>query len=346
MPQLIDLFSLPWAGLLSTVVHYCDLHNIVFDPKCLYDDLAECVKQVHVTGEMYQKVTDDLENYVHPNEGLNKYLEMLHSSGKELFVVTNSPFKFIDAGMTYMLGSDWRRYFKYIVVSAKKPTFFHGREPFRIYDPTQDVVRFEKVGRLEEGQIYSGGNIDDLSNRAGLKDKGVLYFGDHIYTDLADPILRLGWRTAAVVPELAREIRIQNDDSYRNTIQWLEMLTAIIEMMQPGSIEDSECAKLIDQWRTERSHFRDNAKALFNPQFGSLFRTYHNMTHFSRRLNRLSDVYTSRVPNMLKYDLNHCFFPRRNALPHENLHSVPINSDCILDLLKQNERLHRNSTPA
>lgn len=26
----------------------------------------------------------------------------------------------------------------------------------RIYDPTQDVVRFEKVGRLEEGQIYSG----------------------------------------------------------------------------------------------------------------------------------------------------------------------------------------------
>ncbi|KIH59940.1 5' nucleotidase family protein [Ancylostoma duodenale] len=117
--------------------------------------------------------------------------------------------------MTYMLGPDWRKYFKYIVVSAKKPAFFHGREPFRLYDPELDMVRFVKVDRLEEGQIYCGGNIDDLSHRAGFKGKGVLYFGDHIYTDLADPILRLGWRTAAIVPELAREIRIQNDDVYR-----------------------------------------------------------------------------------------------------------------------------------
>ncbi|KIH42958.1 hypothetical protein ANCDUO_27050, partial [Ancylostoma duodenale] len=58
---------------------------------------------------------------------------------------------------------------------------------------------------------------------------------------------------------------------------------------------------------------------------------------------RLADVYTSRVPNMLKYDLNHCFFPRRNALPHENLHSVPIHTDCILDLVKQKEQVHNNN---
>lgn len=42
-----------------------------------------------------------------------------------------TPEVFRNVGMTYMLGSDWRRYFKYIVVSAKKPTFFHEREPFR-----------------------------------------------------------------------------------------------------------------------------------------------------------------------------------------------------------------------
>ena len=59
------------------------------------------------------------------------------------------------------------------------------------------------------------GNIEDLSKNAGYDDKGVLYFGDHIYTDLADPMLRLGWHTAAVVPELAREIRTQNDQGYR-----------------------------------------------------------------------------------------------------------------------------------
>ncbi|KIH59941.1 hypothetical protein ANCDUO_09817 [Ancylostoma duodenale] len=75
MPQLIDLFSLPWAGLLSTVVHYCDTNKIVFDPKSLFNDLAECVKQVHITGEMYRKVSENLKEYVHPNEGLKDYLE-------------------------------------------------------------------------------------------------------------------------------------------------------------------------------------------------------------------------------------------------------------------------------
>ncbi|VDO44829.1 unnamed protein product [Haemonchus placei] len=333
MPQLVDFFSLPWAGLLSTVVHYCDLHNIVFDPKCLYDDLEECVKQVHTSGEMYREVCGDLKHFVHPNEGLKEYLEMLYSNGKELFVVTNSPFTFINVGMTYMLGKDWRKFFKYIVVLAKKPTFFVGREPFRyvfkgyqdaervvltvnyfrVYDPDLDMLKFEKVHRLEEGNVYAGGNINELSTRAGFKDKGVLYFGDHIYTDLAEPILRLGWRTAAVVPELAREIRIQNDESHQKIIQWLEMLTAIIELYRPESLKDPESVKVIEEWQAERGEYR------------------------------LSDVYTSRVPNLLKYDLRHCFFPRRNALPHEGLHSVPINSDSILEILKHNEELRGDS---
>lgn len=56
---------------------------------------------------------------------------------------------------------------------------------------------------------------------------------------------------------------------------------------------------------------------MFNPQFGSMFRTYHNMSFFCRRLNRLADIYTSRLPNMLNYSDDHTFFPRRQALPHE-----------------------------
>lgn len=43
----------------------------------------------------------------------------------------------------------------------------------------------------------------------------MIYFGDHIYTDLAGPMLELGWHTAAIVPELAREIRTQNTDAFR-----------------------------------------------------------------------------------------------------------------------------------
>lgn len=69
--------------------------------------------------------------------------------------------------------------------------------------------------------------------------------------------------------------------------------------------------------------FREKAKQMFNPQFGSMFRTFHSMSFFSRRLSRLSDIYTSRLPNLLKYRDDHTFYPRRNALPHEAVLTLP-----------------------
>ncbi|KHJ80902.1 hypothetical protein OESDEN_19418 [Oesophagostomum dentatum] len=72
------------------------------------------------------------------------------------------------------------------------------------------------------------------------------------------------------------------------------MLTAIIEAYQSGANHDPEAASIINGWRDERSRLRENVKSLFNPQFGSLFRTFHNMTHFSRRMNR-SEVYELQI---------------------------------------------------
>lgn len=154
--QLIDLFSLPWAGLLSNVVHYFDSNSIEFDPVCLYEDVAECVRKVHITGEMYSHVSMKLNHYVHKNEGLGQYLEMLFNNGKELFMITNSPFTFMNTGMKFMLGDNWRKYFKYVVVSARKPKFFSGNAPFRLYNEDKDGLSFEKVSWLHPNKIYSG----------------------------------------------------------------------------------------------------------------------------------------------------------------------------------------------
>ncbi len=44
---------------------------------------------------------------------------------------------------------------------------------------------------------------------------------------------------------------------------------------------------------------------MFNPQFGSVFRTYHNASYFSRRLNRFADVYMSSIENLFHY---HCIY--------------------------------------
>ncbi|TMS38264.1 hypothetical protein L596_005029 [Steinernema carpocapsae] len=330
LPQLIDLFSLPWAGLLSTVVQYFDDNNISFDPVCLYQDVAEAVRQVHVTGEMYACVTTNMEKYVHENVGLKTYLYKLRNTGKELFMVTNSPFSFMNIGMCYMLGEDWRSLFKYIVVSAKKPDFFQGKAPFRLYQERDDSLWYERVSDLRPGAIYAGGNITEFSKKAKFENSGVLYVGDHIYTDLADPMLQLGWHTAAIVPELAREIRAQNHEEFRTTVTWLEILTRLIESYQCFELADERAKGEFTNWILERRMLREKAKAMFNPHFGSMFRTYNNMTFFSRRLGRLSDIYTSRLPNMLKYSTDHTFFPRRNALPHESLHVTHVqpSADC------------------
>ncbi|CAJ0922868.1 unnamed protein product, partial [Mesorhabditis belari] len=331
LPQLMDLFSLPFFGLVLTTVQYFDDHKIHFDPNSLYQDIAECVKQVHVTGEMYKSVLSNMEKYVHKNPGLSEYLQRLHKSGKHLFMITNSPFTFMNAGMTYMLGPDWRELFTHVVVQARKPDFFQGKTPFRLFNETTGNLHYEKVQELEPGKVYAGGNIGEFASKASLTGKGVLYFGDHIYTDLADPMLRLGWHTAAIVPELAREIRAQNTDEYRRSIQWLETLTNLIANFQVDGRRNAECGQIINEWAEERRKLRENVKAIFNPRFGSMFRTYHNMTFFSRRLMRLSDFYTSRLPNLLKYDVDHSFFPRRNALPHESLNAVPTVSENMID---------------
>ena len=44
-------------------------------------------------------------------------------------------------------------------------------------------------------------------------------------------------------------------------------------------------------------------KDIFNPYFGSVFRSKKNPTFFSRRLFRVADVYTSRVTNFHNYSL-------------------------------------------
>uniref|UniRef100_A0A914XAW7 Zinc finger protein 593 homolog n=1 Tax=Plectus sambesii TaxID=2011161 RepID=A0A914XAW7_9BILA len=323
--QLIDLFTLPWVGLLTTATEYFDTHKIDFDPLSLFQDVEVAVQSVHLSGEMYSAVTSDLPQYVHKNPGLKEFLERLHKNGKVLFMITNSPYSFMNTGMHYMLGPDWREYFKYIVVLARKPKFFNGSAPFRLYNEVDDSLSYEKVTQLQPGFIYAGGNMQELAEKAAFDGRGVLFFGDHIYTDLADPMLKLGWHTGAIVPELAREIRTQNMDNYRSLVCWLETLTSLIEKFQDAAQGDPAVERVLQEWIKERSLLRTETKNMFNPQFGSIFRTYHNMTYFSRRLMRLADVYTSRLPNMLKYGLDHTFYPRRYPLPHEP-HS-PIGTD-------------------
>ncbi|XP_067292048.1 5'-nucleotidase domain-containing protein 3 [Pseudorasbora parva] len=316
MKQFMDIFSLPEMTLLSCVNDYFMKHNIDYEPVHLYKDVKEAIGDVHVRGIMYRAVVADIEKYICYGEQTHAVLQKLTKNGKKMFLITNSPFDFVDRGMNYIVGKDWRDLFDVVIVQADKPGFFNDRrKPFRRVTD-KGVLLWDRIHRLDKGQIYKQGNLYEFLRLTGWRGSKVLYFGDHIYSDLADLTLKHGWRTGAIIPELRKEIKIMNTEEYVHTMTWLQALTGLLEQMQVH--RDPASQTVIQQWITEREDMRLRTKDIFNGQFGSLFRTYHNPTYFSRRLSRFADIYMASLSCLLNYDLQHTFYPRRTPLQHES----------------------------
>ncbi len=94
---------------------------------------------------------------------LRPMLERLKSNGKTTFLMTNSPFEIVNAGMNFMLGDDWRSLFDVVIVSAKKPTFFTAENRhFREYSLKRHRLKWSKVTSIEPGQVYSGVSLNQF----------------------------------------------------------------------------------------------------------------------------------------------------------------------------------------
>ncbi|XP_061108768.1 5'-nucleotidase domain-containing protein 3-like [Conger conger] len=315
MKQFMDIFSLPEMTLLSCVNDYFMKHNIDYEPVHLYKDVKAAIGDVHRKGSLYRAVEADIEKYICYGEQTHAVLKKLSENGKKMFLITNSPFDFVDRGMKFMVGKDWRDLFDVVIVHADKPGFFNDRrKPFRRL-ADNGVLLWDRIHHLEKGQIYKQGNLYEFLRLTGWRGSKVLYFGDHIYSDLADLTLKHGWRTGAIVPELRKEIKIMNTEEYVHTMTWLQSLTSLVEHMQVH--RDPACQAVVQEWIKEREEIRSRTRTIFHSQFGSLFRSYHNPTYFSRRLSRFADMYMASLSCLLRYDLHHTFFPRRTPLQHE-----------------------------
>uniref|UniRef100_A0A674CZ63 5'-nucleotidase domain containing 3 n=1 Tax=Salmo trutta TaxID=8032 RepID=A0A674CZ63_SALTR len=274
MKQFMDIFSLPEMNLLCCVNDYFMKHNIDYEPVHLYKDVKAAIGDVHVKGIMYRAVEADMENYISYGEQTHAVLNKLYEDGKKMFLITNSPFDFVDRGMIYIVGKDWRDLFDIVIVQADKPGFFNDRrKPFRRVTD-KGVLHWDRIHKLEKGKIYK-------QVGAGRGVWGVL-----------------------------------NTEKYVHLMTWLQGLTGLIEHMQVH--RDPASQAVVQEWIKEREAMRSQTKDIFNSQFGSLFRTYHNPTYFSRRLSRFADIYMASLSCLLNYDFQHTFFPRRTPLQHES----------------------------
>ncbi|XP_023154476.3 5'-nucleotidase domain-containing protein 2 [Amphiprion ocellaris] len=313
--QFMDIFSIPEMTLLAVANDFFITNDIDYDPVHLFKDVSEAIGMVHLKGYMYKWVMQDLDNFILRGEETDAVLHQLVTHGKKLFLITNSPFSFVDKGMTHMVGKNWRDFFDVVIVQADKPHFFTDCiKPFRRLDDN-GALRWEKITSLDKGQIYKQGNLFDFLRLTHWRGSKVLYFGDHLYSDLADLMLRHGWRTGAIVPELENETKVVSTDKYALNLTWLQALTGLMERLQMH--RGTESKEVFQEWQREREELRVMTKNLFNPHFGSIFRTCHNPTYFSRRLSRFSDIYMTNLSSLLNYDQSYTFYPRRTPLQHE-----------------------------
>ncbi|KAG8514105.1 5'-nucleotidase domain-containing protein 3 [Galemys pyrenaicus] len=286
MKQFMDIFSLPEMTLLSCVNEHFLKNNIDYEPVHLYKDVKDSIRDVHIKGIMYRAIEADIEKYICYAEQTRAVLAKLADHGKKMFLITNSPSSFVDKGMRYIVGKDWRDLFDVVIVQAEKPSFFNDkRRPFRKVNE-KGVLLWDKIHKLQKGQIYK----QDLT-------------------------LKHGWRTGAIIPELRSELKIMNTEQYIQTMTWLQTLTGLLEQMQVH--RDAESQLVLQEWKKERKEMREMTKSFFNTQFGSLFRTDQNPTYFLRRLSRFADIYMASLSCLLNYDVSHTFYPRRTPLQHE-----------------------------
>jgi 5'-nucleotidase len=120
-------------------------------------------------------------------------------------------------------GRNWRSYFDYILVDARKPLFFEEGTSMKEIEIETGATKFgSHSGPLRENKVYSGGNCDVFSKLIGSRGKDVLYVGDHIFGDIIKSKKERAWRTFLIVPELSQEMAIWHEK--RNMFTEIEQL--------------------------------------------------------------------------------------------------------------------------
>jgi 5'-nucleotidase len=223
------LFGLPEAVMYLVLVdHFDRTRGPAEDYTQLFEDIRASIDEAHADETLKTVIKGDLPGYIQKDPRLAETLHKLRSSGRKLFLLTNSLFDYTDAVMRFLLDGErgaypsWRNYFDVVIVGGAKPAFFSESRPFLAIDPATAQPVPGAVSRLAQGRVYQGGNVLAFEQMTGIRGENVLYIGDHIYGDILRLRKQHMWRTAMVLQELEREISVS--DRLEGRIEDLDLL--------------------------------------------------------------------------------------------------------------------------
>jgi HAD superfamily 5'-nucleotidase-like hydrolase len=344
------LFGLSEVTSYVSIVEAMERRKERMDYDRLFDDIRRSIDMAHATGEVHRRVLDDLPRYVDRDPHLAKTLHKLRSGGKKLFLLTNSPWEYTEAMMRYLLGEQmqeyrsWEMFFDIVMVSARKPLWFNGEQPFEELVESRGGARRPRKGtvrELERGAVYSGGNLRTFERLTGVVGSRIVYVGDHIYGDILRSKKESAWRTAMIIQELDAEIsanqntadairkklaldeqRSHQEDELRFYQQRLKKIDRGQTVTDPA--ETARVRRGIETVRTILKHMNAEQKKLerhidssFHPYWGSLLKERGEMSSFGAQVARYADVYTRRVSCLRHYSPEQLFRSPHDFMPHE-----------------------------
>jgi HAD superfamily 5'-nucleotidase-like hydrolase len=347
------LFALPEAVMYAYITEHLERGGKRARYSRLWQDIRECIDEAHRDDTMKSIIKAQLGNYIERDPDLAPTLHKFRSSGKRLFLLTNSAWDYTHAVMTYLLENalpaypTWRHYFDVIVVSGSKPAFFTERNPFIELDAQTGQPRGPATGPFLRGRVYQGGNIHEFEQQAGASGDRVLYIGDHIYGDMLRAKKSSVWRTAMIIQEMEEEltqIERHKDDLKRaetlerqciridSEITYQQMLLKSLQRAAENGQDDAaavtaakaEAKRRLDELRANLKSSSEEMERLerevdraFNPYWGAIFREGTENSRFGEQVADYACVYTSRVSNFLAYSPVRYFRSPRDHMPHE-----------------------------
>mmetsp|Transcript_8732 Transcript_8732/g.14174 ORF Transcript_8732/g.14174 Transcript_8732/m.14174 type:complete len:573 (+) Transcript_8732:383-2101(+) len=326
---LNDLFSMAEACLLADVVDFFVKTGIPFNPRIVVEDVLKAIGSAHISGAMHRAVLEDVEKYIEFPHHLREILERFKSSGKKLWLVSNSQFWYVDGGMKHVIGDDWRDLFEVVIVGAGKPGFYTNDNPFREVSARTGRIKFKPIEQLEEGGVYTQGSIKQLLRITKTSGEKVLYLGDSIFADLSEARRSYGIATGAVIHEVKEEMDKQKGSAmWRYARHTTHVLSHSFRLIQEemGLSRSADDIELLDKLESEVNRWRDIQEHVINANFGSIFRAGDAVSKFAASMRRHADLYTSSVENLRFYSTEQRFYPDGG---HE---SVPFN-DPLLDYI-------------
>ena len=230
------LFALPEAVMYTTLVDWADRQTGTVDYDKLFTDIRTAIDEAHRDDTLKSVIKADLSAFIIKDPLLGETLHKFRSSGKKLFLLTNSLYDYTASVMSYLLDGErkaypsWRNYFDIVMVGAGKPAFFNELRPFVQIDAATGAPvtnghngpSGDSIKHLSRDKVYQAGNVVAFEQLTGIKGEQVLYIGDHIYGDILRLRKQHMWRTAMVLQELEREVSVS--DRLEAQIKDLELL--------------------------------------------------------------------------------------------------------------------------